>query len=295
MRPLIFVLFALLMTVGAMTGFAHDGEGDEPTLLVYSSVKQLLGGDVIEGMFIPEIEDHLEHFDPAWAVVGLGTTNQIMRNGELMPDGTAEHVHYWWVDPSSTGQNQVIDLGAVLDPAATPAEGETATSAIDFEPEFPFIGLAIADPAGAITYEIEDVENLHQWLIATLSETDITLAGLQITGEFGAVSTTVGYNLPAVGIDLSGAYMNTDSFHFIDYAESATWTFNGFYTSDPALQPVVSTEGRPVHLHGYQPDAMIGGHLSSAVVERAAVTVYPLEHVIQTRVDEPVATEEAAS
>jgi hypothetical protein len=283
MRFVTLPLVTLLIFLTAVIGFAQGDEGDQPTLLVYSSVKQLLSGDVTDGILIPEVESHLEHYAPEWSVMGVGTTNNEMRNGELMPDGTAEHVHYWWVDPSSEGQNQVIDLLAALKPVATPEQGEKAAPVIDFEPEFPFIALAIANPEDAVVYEVQNVENLHEWLVATLGESGVTLAGLHITGQFGAVSTTVGYNLPKVGIDLSAAYMNTDSFRFIDYAEPAVWTINGLYSSDPALQPVISTEGRPVHLHGYQDEAMVGGHIAKAAVESVTVTVYPLENVIQTR------------
>ncbi|MEP7293941.1 MAG: hypothetical protein ABI835_19295 [Chloroflexota bacterium] len=291
MRRILFVCFALIMTIGATFGFAHDGE-HEPTLIVYSTVSDLLAGDVSMGATIPEMNEELEAFLPDWAVVGVGTTTQVERNGELMPEGTADAVHYWWVDPSSESMSAVVDLagvGALREEMAmaTPIAGATAEASgvnVDFEPEFPFIGLAVADPEEALTFEMTDVENLHDWIVATLAETDITVAGLQVTGDFGAVSTTVGYNLPPEGIDTSqGTYMSSEHFHFIDYAEPAAWMMQGFYVTDPELDGVVTAVGAKVHLHGFQPEALLGGHIASAIVEHATLTVYPLENVIQLR------------
>jgi len=277
---LLFSLALLLMT-NSVTTFAQQGDDEESTLIVYSSVSQLLAGDVTIGISIPEMQQTIDHFTPDWAVVGIGTRTHAQGNGELMPMGTVDHVHYWWVDPSSETQAAVVDLAPVMALADADA---TPTSVMDFEPEFPFVAISVADPDEALVFEAQSADNLHEWIISTLAETDITLAGLSVTGDFGAVSTTVGYNLPTTGVDTSGVYANTDYFHFADY-EPAAWTMSGFYVRDPELQTVVSTAERPVHLHGFQPDVMIGGHIASAVVENLTLTVYPLDNVIQTRDD----------
>ncbi len=284
------LVFALLMSVGSFVTFAQESEpaSDEPTLIVYSSVEQLLGGDVTIGIPIAAVAEELGNFDPTWSVVGLGTTNQVMRNGELMPDGTAAHLRYWWVDPSSDTQAAVVDLATAAEIAgATPVPGAPSPAVtVDFEPEFPLIALAVADSAEALTFEAENVDNVHDWIVATLAETDVTLAGLQVTGSFGEVNTTVGYHLPTTGVDISTVYQDRSVFHFLDYQEPATWVMNGFYAAEAELQPVVSVAGRPVHLHGYQPEAMLGGHIATAAAADVTLTVYPLENVVQTRPDD---------
>ena len=63
-----------------------------------------------------------------------------------------------------------------------------------------------------------------------------------LEGEFGRVTTSVSYNLPATGLDLSGGYVGADYFRFGDYAP-AVWQMNGLYTSTPALQPVIAAPG----------------------------------------------------
>ena len=63
------ILLVLIFMATTVIGFAQSDEGDQPTLLVYSSVKQLLSGDVTDGILIPEVEGHLEHYAPEWAVM----------------------------------------------------------------------------------------------------------------------------------------------------------------------------------------------------------------------------------
>jgi hypothetical protein len=55
---------------------------------------------------------------------------------------------------------------------------------------------------------------------------------------------------------------------------------NGLYAADPTLQPVISTAGHPLHLHGYQPQTMLGGHVGSASAISVTATVWPLSQVI---------------
>jgi len=58
---------------------------------------------------------------------------------------------------------------------------------------------------------------------------------------------------------------------------------DGVYASAPALQPIISTAGNPVHLHGYQPDSMLGGHITSAEAIHVTATIYPLDQVLIRR------------
>lgn len=86
---LMFVWCSLLFG-GAV--LAQDAAGDEPTLLLYSTVERMLGGDMANAVDVTTIEADLSVFPATWTVVGVGTTNQMMRNGELMPDGTVADV-----------------------------------------------------------------------------------------------------------------------------------------------------------------------------------------------------------
>jgi hypothetical protein len=112
-----------------------------------------------------------------------------------------------------------------------------------------------------------------------LDASDVDLAGVQLQGQFGPVNTTVVYNIPLTGLDLSGGYVGEDHFRFGEYV-TATWTMNGLYAADSALQPVISTAGHPLHLHGYQPEVMLGGHVGNASAISVTATVWPLSQVI---------------
>jgi hypothetical protein len=247
---------------------ARQATAAQPTLLVYSTVERLLSGDLLHTVSPGEVRADLARYPASWDVVGVGTTGWIGRNGELMPDGTAAAPRFWWADPDSPSQAMVVDVtaGGVAPPKASVG--------------FPFIGLATGDPATAITWTVDQGADVHRWLAERLASEGIGLAGVQLRGEFGQVKTSVAYNIPLTGLDLSGGYVGDDYFRFGDYPP-ATWTMNGLYAADPALQPVISTAGNPLHLHGYQPATMLGGHIASGTAVRVTATIWPLAELVE--------------
>jgi hypothetical protein len=243
----------------------------EATLLVYNSCARLLAGDLVHTVDAEEVQADLARFPPDWPVVGVGTTNWGGRNGELMPDGTAGRLHFWWADPASPSH-------AALHDDADPRE----IAALGHPPHFPFLALAIGDPMRAVTWSVPPTDDLPSWLAARLEEAAIELAGLQVRGRLGVVKTSDAYNLPSSGLDLCGGHTGTDYFRFADYPR-AIWTMNGLYAADPALRLLVSVATAPLHLHGYQPDRHVGGHVGGAAAEAAEVTVWPLVEVLPRR------------
>jgi hypothetical protein len=252
----------------AAVGFSPQAPATqtEPTLLAWSTVERLLGGDVLGGPTPGAVTAAVADFPTHWPVVGVGTTDWVDRNGELMPDGHANALRLWWADPAGARPGGTSDLAS---PKAGPALGE---------PRFPFLGLAVGDPARVLTWTVADVDDLHAWLGDRLAAAGVTLAGLQVHGDFGRVQTTVAHWLPSTGLDLSGGYVGDDYFRFGDYAP-AIWTLNGLYAGDREVQPIVSAPGAPLHLHGYQQISREGGHITRAAVRDAVVTVWPLERI----------------
>jgi 2-iminobutanoate/2-iminopropanoate deaminase len=235
---------------------AAQAPEDEATLLVNSTVVDLLAGHMLDTVTQGEVEAQLSDFPSDWPVVGLGSTDWHGRNGEMLPDGTVGDVNWWWADPNSA------PVGAVWDLAPSTAR-------------LPFLALAIGDPATAQTWQVAGVDDLHTWLEEKLVESDIGLAGVQVTGELAAVKTSIVYHIPLEGLDLSGGYVGDDYFRFGDYITS-TWTLNGLYGAEADMQALISTPGHPLHLHGYQNASMRGGHVISARVINATVTVWPM-------------------
>ena len=289
-------IVVLALMVGAGPAFGQEATPEaisaEPTLLLYSTVGRMLGGDMSNAVTPATVDNDLLAFPADWAVVGVGTTNQPLRSGEMMPGGTAGDLHYWWADPSSASHADIIDFQRWLILLPTPAADATpdaaATPYVDFNPEFPFLALAIADPDSAVVLHAQNVADFNAWLKEMIQAEDITLAGIQVSGTFGQVKTSVSYNIPRTGLDLSGGYVGAAHFYFGDYP-SGEWIMNGLYASDSDVQPLIATGTETVHLHGYQPDTMLGGHIGSAAAVDVAVTLYPLK-VVDRELDTPAPT-----
>jgi hypothetical protein len=268
------VLLALLLALalpgsGDVAG-AQDGTA-QPSLLLYNTVESLLAGDLLHTVTIGEVDHDLAAFPPGWPVVGVGTTNGSGRNGELMPQGTAAALHYWWADPDPPTEATIRDL----------ADWRT-DAALDGQPYLPFVGLAVGDPATAVTLQAENVDDVHAWLADRLAAEGIALAGVRLEGAFGPVQTTVAYNIPLTGLDLSGGYVGADYFRFGDYAP-ADWTMVGLYAAAPALQPAIAAPDQALHLHGYQPATLLGGHIGRAAARQVTATAWPLREVVARR------------
>lgn len=260
MRYVKWLILGVMLVAVGLGGAPLCADEPSSTLITYSTVDRLLDGELLRSVTVAEALSELAAYPAEWPVIGLGTTDWVRRNGELIVDGTAGDPNFWWVDPGYGGPvGQLVDL-------------ETAASP---QGEFPFLALAVGDPATAMTWEVRDVPDVHAWLEEQLAAGGIELASVKLQGEFSAVQTSIAYNIPLTGLDLSGGYVGEDFFRFGEYVTS-TWTIVGMSAADPELQPVVSTPGHPLHLHGYQPDELIGGHVGHATAISATVIVWPL-------------------
>jgi hypothetical protein len=235
-----------------------------PTLLVYNSAQGLLSGDLAHAISPAMVQAEIDTFPSNWVTLGVGTTNQVMRTGELIPDGTARDIRFWWADPDSPSQADVSNLVQI--PGLTSVE-------------LPFLAIGIADRATAVELTLSGVADIHARLKQELLGAGIELAAVRIEGTFGEVMTTVSYNIPPTGIPSGSVYSSSDFFRFGDYPDGE-WDMDGVYAAPEALQPVISTAGNPLHLHGYQPTMELGGHIVSAEAEQVTARIYPLSQVV---------------
>jgi hypothetical protein len=249
----------------------------QPTLLVYNTVSRLFSGDLQHVVTINDVWADLFAFPSEWKVVGLGTTNWLKRNGEMMPDGTARDLNFWWADPRSSPQAHVIDL------EDRPEDTDMSENTIvKRQAQFPFLALAVCDPSSGMVAAVEGVDSLHQWLKDSMEAAGIKLAGVQVRGQFGHMKVSDAHYLPAEGLNAAKGYIgvSSDFFRFSEYDGGSSWTINGLYTSDDSLMAFISLPNTPVHLHGYQTETMHGGHVISAEVVNAEVTVWPLTDTV---------------
>lgn len=277
-RFLPFVALILVMTVGAV--LAQDAEPAEPTLLVYSSIERLYAGTTEPTLPLADAQAAVDAYPPEWSVVGVATTSL---TGEVIVDGTVEDTRYWWAEPTTDTESTLYELNErdeAGDPEATPAVVD------DPAHEFPFLALSLADAESAITIEGEDIENLHVWVIEQLQAQDVPLAGVHIEGDFSVVNTSVAHHFPPTGFFLVDGRVSEEIFHYINYEDPAAWIIDGVYAADEEGQLIISLPGVPLHLHGYQQDAPIGGHIQRATAEQVTLTIYPLSTIVQTLEDE---------
>lgn len=171
------------------------------SLLVYNTVDRLLRGDLFHTVTTADVIDDLAVYPDDAPVVGIGTTSWLRRNGEVIAGGTARSPQFLWADPESSPVGQVID---VCWQRPTESGTRLVTPRIDDNDEqanFPFLALAVCDPAQSIQMEIADVADAHSWLIDELGKRNVGVAGVQFRGQFGAVKTTDAYNVPLGGLD----------------------------------------------------------------------------------------------
>ncbi|MBE2268880.1 MAG: acetolactate decarboxylase [Anaerolinea sp.] len=248
-------------------------------LLVYNTVDRLLRGDLYHTVTTADVLGDLAVYPKSFPVVGIGTTNWLHRNGEVIVHGTAEVPAFLWADPASDPVGAIIDLTRQQpSPQGTPLV-TPRLDADDQEANFPFLALAVCDPAKVMKVEITDVPNVYDWLVAELQRLNVGVAGVSIHGQFGMVETTDAYNMPLGGVDLKEGYTNEQVFRFARYAPDS-WALKGVYAANPSLQPFISVSGRPLHLHGYRLEDRHGGHIVNAPVVHATVSVYPVDDLI---------------
>jgi len=250
-------------------------------LLAYNTVDRLLRGDLFHTVTTADVLDDLAAYPAAYPIIGIGTTSWLRRNGEVIVEGTAHLPKLLWADPDGKAVGEILDL---CQQHPNPNGAPLITPRIDDDDQqanYPFLAITVCDPSQRIHWEADEVPagNTHDWLIEELTRRNVGVAGIHMEGQFGVVETTDAYNVPLGGVDLSHGYKNEDVFRFARYAAD-TWLMKGIFAANPSLQPFISVTGKPLHLHGYRRDAREGGHIVSAQLISASVTVYPVDDLI---------------
>lgn len=280
MKKIMLVALMVLLIAAGIVGAvaAQDADTETPTLVVWSSIERLYAGHVEPSWPLADALASLETFPADWVVLGTGTTNRTNANGELMVDGTVAEPHFFWADGDIENIAALFELTShdeSDDAEAAPVMVDEAAH------EFPVLFVGVAPADSAITFEGEDVEDVHVWLTGQLEEAGIALAGVQVTGEFAVVKTSISLDLPTTGFVVEDGRISEDIFHYIDYDTPGAWVMDGVYAAEEDAELIISVPDRPLHLHGYDLEAAIGGHIQSASATHVTATVYPLETIVQ--------------
>ena len=228
-------------------------------MLAFNTVEDLLAGDLWDvssaAQVFAAVGDALGDTRGDWPLMGVGTTAEPGHNGEVIVWGTAAAPELVWSDPRF------------------PLTVRTLT-----EEAIPFVGVAAGNPAEAMTMEAEAGRPIHAQVVEMAEERGISFAGVRVSGRFRDVSISVAHHLAKEGTPLTDPEADKAPYQlFFDIAGPVEWELSGVYATAAAVQEVASVKGAPLHLHGFQLDRAIAGHLGGAAVEGAVITLYPLE------------------
>jgi len=247
-----------------------------PTLLSFNTVERLLNGDFFHTVHWETICSELSRFPPDWILAGVGTTNWYERNGETIIGGTVGHPTVHWSDPRSQDPMHVIDLLKEHPSPDGPDLVNPSLADTGNDPAFPFFAMGIGDPASVVNLQIPEGVKLHDFLIRYFEEQNVGLAAVELSGTFRHVNYAAAFHLPLEGLGESDCYDADDSFRLAE-REGGTWQVRGVYAANTTLQRIISVEGLPLHLHGYEETEMMGGHLSEVVTDSLEANIFPLK------------------
>ncbi|MBI5831878.1 MAG: acetolactate decarboxylase [Armatimonadetes bacterium] len=226
----------------------------ESRLRAYNSVNDLLAGDLWDVSRRARVISDLRDVPAGWPIVGIGTTDRALRNGEIVVRGTASAPSILYTDPDQRG-------------AATQVN----------EDGLPFIAVAACDPAKMVSITATAGQTLHDQVKAAAAAQGWEYAAVSVTGRFNTVSYSVAYDLRKEGSPLDDPNTVVSNYlRLFTAPDEAPWSFGGFYASNTSGQALLSIGGKAVHLHGTTDDLTRGGHLGAATVVNAEIRIWPL-------------------
>ena len=244
-------------------------------LLSYNTVERLLRGDFYHAVDWNTAAAELQPYPADWTIAGIGTTNWFKRNGETIIGGTVGQPQVLWADHEGDRPMGIIDLQADH-PSAQGPRLITPDASDDSEAAmFPFLALGICDPARTRTWHCPHSEHLHQWIQQKLEDENIGLAAIDISTRCKRTKYAAAFYLPLEGLELKDGYNAADNLKLAEHGEGQ-WSAKGIYAANPTLQRIISVEGLPLHLHGYETGQRIGGHLIQLEAEQAEIRINPL-------------------
>jgi alpha-acetolactate decarboxylase len=185
----------------------------------------------------------------------------------------------FWSDPEGANPMQVIDLQEqgpslsgpeLLSPSA---EGENQAAT------YPFLAVAVCQPETALHRECPATENVHQWIQETLAQENIGLAAILIQGSCTHVRFASAFYLPLEGLKLVDGYNAKNNLKLSEH-QDGDWSIGGIYAANPTLQNIISVEGLPLHLHGYEKSSRLGGHIIQIKTSGLQVSIWPLKDLV---------------
>jgi len=254
-------------------------KASRPILFSYNTVERLLRGDFYHTVDWESVSAELARFPGDWPLIGIGTTNWFKRNGETIIQGTVKEPRVLWSDPEGENPMHIIDLheqGPCLkgpELISPSVEGKESAAA------YPFLAVAVCQPETALQWECPATENVHLWIQEKMVQENVGLAAVLISGPCTYVKYASAFYLPLEGLKLVDGYNAKNNLKLAEH-EKGDWCVGGIYAANPTIQNIISVEGLPLHLHGYEKESRVGGHVIQIQTLGARVTVWPLKDLV---------------
>ena len=241
--------------------FTVETFGGEPPMcagggrmISYNTVTDLLAGDLWDVASPAQVAADLARVPGDWPIMGVGTTAEPARNGEVIAFGTAMAPELVWSDPAFPPTVRLLSSEAI-----------------------PFLGVAAGNPAEVIVAEAEAGLPIHQQVVDLAQANGLAFAGVRVSGRVSDVNYSIAHNLLKEGTPLTDPDVDKAPFQlFFSVEDDVMWELSGFYAAGAAAQGIVSVPGAPVHLHGFQLDRSRAGHVGSAIAKQVEIRLYPL-------------------
>ena len=227
---------AVAFTVGTFDGEPPMCAGGG-RMISYNTVADLLAGDLWDVASPAQVAAHLARVPGDWPIMGVGTTAEPARNGEVIAFGTAMAPELVWSDPAFPPTVRLLSSEAI-----------------------PFLGVAAGNPAEVIVAEAEAGLPIHQQVVDLAQANGLAFAGVRVSGRVSDVNYSIAHNLLKEGTPLTDPDVDKAPFQlFFSVEDDVMWELSGFYAAGAAAQGIVSVPGAPVHLHGFQLDRSRAG------------------------------------
>jgi len=244
------VLIVLVMEGGHWTPLAQTGS----RLLLFSTVSDLLKGDLWQFVTQDELGRYLYIYPENHHVIGMGTTNWPERMGEVMVRGTVGKTSFLWANPEYPYQIRSISDGI-----------------------FPWIQVAVCDPRNSLKYNLDRTQDLHAAIIEQMQQERIRICALQIEAVTLQVEYSLTYRIPKSGLDLTVPQGRDAYLRAFNDESRARWTICGIYVDEEMARTCGMLPGQTLLLVGQNRDTNNGGLVRLARVQSAQIQYYPIE------------------
>jgi hypothetical protein len=238
-----------------LLGFVWNARAEDPNrLLIFNTLADLLRGDIWQWITQEEVGRYLYIYPEQYQVIGIGTTNQPERMGEVIVRGSVGKTSFQWANPEYPYQVRALRDGV-----------------------FPWIQVAVVDPKRGLNWTLERTSDLHEAIIDQMRREGIRICALSMEATTSYVEYSLTYRIPKSGMEPSTPGRRNEYFRAFQDESRGRWLLYGIYVDEGFSRSAGMTPGQPLLLAGYNRDTQNGGLVRLAKIQNAQVQYFPIE------------------